>query len=191
MAKRDLLSVDWSSIPRPIDDGLADHLLDMEIPSIGLMATNDCIIDISKLVGIVVIYAYPRTGVPGASPIFNDWDTIPGARGCTPQSCSFRDYYEDLLKSGASYVFGLSTQDSLYQKEAVKRLHLPFDILSDKNLAFSRALKLPTFGTNEITLLKRITLIIKDGVINKVFYPVFPPDKNAEDVIAYLENNIK
>ncbi|HEY5379150.1 MAG TPA: peroxiredoxin, partial [Pseudolabrys sp.] len=133
-----------------------------------------------------VVYVYPRTGVPGVdSP--PGWDQIPGARGCTPQSCSFRDHFGELKRLGAAQLYGLSTQDSTYQKEAANRLHLPFAILSDEKLALTRALKLPTFTTSGMTLLKRMALVIDDGIITKTFYPVFPPDKNAEEVIAWLQ----
>src|ERR1700730_18044921 len=119
-------------------------------------------------------------------PPTNGWDAIPGARGCTVQSCSFRDHSADLKNAGVAHLFGLSTQDTDYQREAVERLHLPFPLLSDLNLALVRAIRLPTFKVAGVTLLKRIVLIIDDGVIAKVFYPVFPPDKSADEVIAWL-----
>jgi len=132
-----------------------------------------------------VVYIYPRTGVPGqASP--QGWDQIPGARGCTPQSCAFRDHFAELKRLGVAHLYGLSTQDSDYQSEAVERLHLPFPLLSDQNLELTRALDLPTFTVAGMTLLKRMAWVIDDGAITKVFYPVFPPDKNAEEVIAWL-----
>jgi peroxiredoxin len=115
------------------------------------------------------------------------WDDIPGARGCTPQSCSFRDHFAELKALGVGQVFGLSTQDTDYQREAAERLHLPFPIVSDAELKFSRALKLPTFVAAGQTLLKRMALVIDDGVITKVFYPVFPPDQSAAEVIAWLK----
>ncbi len=133
-----------------------------------------------------MVYVYPRTGVPGvdAPP---GWDEIPGARGCTPQSCGFRDHYKELKASGVAQLFGLSTQDTAYQQEAASRLHLPFAILSDERLTLTKALNLPTFTTSGMTLLKRMALVIDDGVIAKVFYPVFPPDKNAAEVVAWLK----
>jgi peroxiredoxin len=132
-----------------------------------------------------VIYIYPRTGRPDQEAP-TGWNEIPGARGCTPQSCAFRDHYEELRRAGAAQVFGLSTQDTAYQREAVERLHLPFELLSDEKLAFARALRLPTFEVDGMKLIKRITLIARDGAIVKVFYPVFPPDRNATDVLAWL-----
>ena len=140
----------------------------------------------AKLAGRTVIYIYPRTGVPGVDPP-DGWDAIPGARGCTPQSCSFRDHFAELKSLGVARVFGLSTQDTAYQQEAVKRLHLPFPILSDEKLALTKALKLPTFSAAGMTLLKRMALVIDDGIITKAFYPVFPPDQSAAQVIAWLQ----
>jgi peroxiredoxin len=133
-----------------------------------------------------VVYIYPRTGVPGQA-LPTGWDAIPGARGCTPQSCSFRDRFGELKRLGVAQLFGLSAQDTAYQQEAARRLHLPFPILSDEKLAFTRALRLPTFSVDGMTLIKRMALVIDDGTITKVFYPVFPPDKNAEEVIAWLQ----
>lgn len=184
---RDLINVDWSEIPCPIDDGMADHLHGIIIPSVELIATDGKTVNLSKMLGITIIYAYPRIGVPGVPPLFTNWDQIPGARGCTPQSCAFRDHFLELQSLGVSHVFGLSVQDTNYQKEAVERLHLPFTLLSDVNFALTKSLKLPTFGKGNIELLKRITLVIKDGIVVKVFYPVFPPDKNAEEVINWLK----
>ena len=135
-----------------------------------------------------MVYIYPRTGVPGVE-LPPGWDEIPGARGCTPQSCGFRDHFAELKRLGVAQLYGLSTQDTAYQQEAASRLHLPFAILSDEKLALTRALKLPTFVTSGMTLLKRMALVIDDGVISKVFYPVFPPDKNAADVVAWLRSS--
>ncbi|HET7021151.1 MAG TPA: peroxiredoxin [Xanthobacteraceae bacterium] len=171
----------------PQDDGAARHLVGMRLPSLALAATDGSQVDLSKLSGRTVIYVYPRTGVPG-QPLPEGWNDIPGARGCTPQSCGFRDHFGELKRLGVARVFGLSTQDSAYQREVVERLHLPFPVLSDERLALTNALDLPTFTTSGMTLLKRMALIIDDGVISKVFYPVFPPDKNAEEVIAWLRN---
>jgi peroxiredoxin len=133
-----------------------------------------------------IVFAYPRTGVPGEDPLVADWDAIPGARGCTPESCAFRDLHSDLLAAGAGAVFGLSTQDSEYQREAAARLGLPYRLLSDADLDLTKALRLPTFGAAGQTLMKRFTLIISDGSIEHVFYPVFPPDKHAEEVLSWL-----
>jgi peroxiredoxin len=143
-------------------------------------------VNLSKLKGRTVVYIYPRTGVPGVDTL-PGWDEIPGARGCTPQSCSFRDHFGELKRFRIAHLFGLSTQDTAYQKEAATRLHLPFAILSDEKLSLTKALNLPTFTTSGMTLLKRMAWVIDNGVIAKVFYPVFPPDKNAEDVMAWLQ----
>src|SRR4029077_6270660 len=143
-------------------------------------------VNLSKLQGRTVVYIYPRTGVPGVDPP-EGWDQIPGARGCTPPSCSFRDHFGELTQLGVAQLYGLSTQDTAYQREAATRLHLPFPILSDEKLAVDKTLKLPTFSAAGMTLLKRMALVIDDGAITKAFYPVFPPDKNAEEVIAWLQ----
>jgi len=157
----------------------------MKIPSLALAATDGSRVDLSKLAGRTVVYIYPRTGVPG-QPLPDGWNEIPGARGCTPQSCAFRDHFAELKQLGVTYLYGLSTQDSAYQSEAAQRLHLPFPILSDAKLELAGALTLPTFSVTGMILLKRMALVIDNGVITKVFYPVFPPDKNAEEVIAWL-----
>ena len=157
------------------------------LPSLDLPATDGSRIDLSALPGVVVVYAYPRTSPPGAPPI-EGWDMIPGARGCTPQSCAFRDHYADLKAAGADFLFGLSTQDTDFQSEAASRLHLPFPLLSDAKLDLTRALGLPTFEAGGMVLLQRITLILRDGIIAHVMSPVPEPARNAEDVIAYLSN---
>ena len=144
-------------------------------------------VDLSGLKGRVVLFAYPRTGKPGEIAPVDDWDMIPGARGCTPHTCAFRDLYKDLTAAGARHVFGLSTQDTAYQREMVERLHVPFPILSDSELALTRALKLPTLEVAGLTLIKRLALVIDDARIVQVFYPVFPPDRNAADVLAWLQ----
>jgi peroxiredoxin len=135
--------------------------------------------------GRTVVYIYPRTGRPGI-PNPDGWDMIPGARGCTPQSCAFRDHFAELRQFGVDQLYGLSTQDSAYQREAAGRLHLPFPLLSDERLAFAHALGLPTFEVDGMTLLKRCTLVVDDNRVAHVFYPVFPPDRNASEVIAWL-----
>jgi peroxiredoxin len=175
-------------IPAPQDDGAARHLTGLKMPDVALPATDGTYVNLSKLAGRTVLYVYPRTGVPGvdAPP---GWDDIPGARGCTPQSCSFRDHFADLKALGVAHLHGLSTQNTGYQREAAERLHLPFSILSDAALKLGRAMKLPTFTTSGMTLFKRMALVIDDGTIVKVFYPVFPPDKNAEEVVAWLRAN--
>jgi peroxiredoxin len=179
---------DWSTIPAPTDDGGARHLTGIRLPSIALKATDGSDVDLSKLRGRVVVYTYPRTGRPGV-PNPEGWDLIPGARGCTPQTCAFRDHFAELNALGVEHLFGLSTQDPAYQKEVAERLHLPFPILSDEHFKLTEALRLPTFETHGMTLLKRLTLVLKDGLIEHVFYPVFPPDRNAGDVIAWLKAN--
>jgi peroxiredoxin len=176
-----------ASLPVPQDDGGARHLTGMRLPSIRLAATDGPHVDLSQLAGRTLVYIYPRTGVPGV-PSPDGWDAIPGARGCTPQSCSFRDHFAELKRLGVAHLFGLSTQDTGYQREAADRLHLPFPVLSDARLELARAARLPTFAAGGMTLLKRMALVIDDGVVTKVFYPVFPPDKNAEEVIAWLRS---
>ncbi len=172
-------------IPVPQDDGAARHLTGMKLPDLALPATGGGAVNLALLPGRTVLYIYPRTGVPGVD-LPPGWDDIPGARGCTPQSCGFRDHSTELKALGVSHLFGLSTQDTDYQREAAERLHLPFAILSDSKLAFARALDLPIFSVAGMTLLKRMALVIDDGIIDKVFYPVFPPDENAADVVAWL-----
>ncbi len=174
-----------ANIPVPQDDGAARHLAGMALPDLALPATRSGAFNLSTLAGRTVLYIYPRTGVPGVD-LPPGWDEIPGARGCTPQSCSFRDHFDELKGLGVGQVFGLSTQDTDYQREAAERLHLPFPILSDAELKFTRALKLPTFTVAGMTLLKRMAFVIDDGVITEVFYPVFPPDKSAAEVVAWL-----
>jgi peroxiredoxin len=174
------------NIPAPQDDGAARHLTGLPLPDIALLGTDGARVNLSALEGRTIVYIYPRTGVPGQA-LPEGWDAIPGARGCTPQSCAFRDHFAELKRLGVAQLFGLSTQDTAYQKEAATRLHLPFAILSDETLAFTKALNLPTFTTSGMILLKRMALVIDDGLITKVFYPVFPPDKNAEEVIAWLQ----
>jgi len=172
-------------LPVPRDDGRAQHLVGLTLPALVLAATDGSSVDLSQLAGRTVIYIYPRTGRPG-EPLPDGWDAIPGARGCTPQSCGFRDHFAELKQLGVARVFGLSTQDSDYQREAAERLHLPFPLLSDREFRFTRALDLPTFEVAGMTLLKRMTLVIDDRTIVKVFYPVFPPDKSADEVVAWL-----
>jgi peroxiredoxin len=184
-----LLEVDWSKIPAPPDDGAARHLEGMTVPDVALPATDGTQVSLAKLAGRVVVFAYPRTGVPGQISLVDDWDMIPGARGCTPQTCAFRDLHKVMVAAGAARVFGLSTQDTAYQREAAERLHLPFPLLSDEKLALAKALRLPTMQVAGQTLIKRMAMVIDDGTIGRVFYPVFPPDRNAGDVLAWLERN--
>jgi peroxiredoxin len=172
-------------LPVPQDDGAARHLTGAALPDIALPATDGAVVNLSRLMGRTVAYIYPRTGRPG-QPLPHGWDAIPGARGCTPQSCGFRDHFAELKRLGIAQLFGLSTQTTDYQHEAVERLHLPFAILSDAGLTLTRALNLPTFAVDGMTLIKRMSWVIDDGLITKVFYPVFPPDKSAEEVAAWL-----
>jgi peroxiredoxin len=176
------------NIPAPQDDGGARHLIGMALPDLVLLATSGPAANLAKLGGRSVVYIYPRTGVPGV-PNPDGWDDIPGARGCTPQSCSFRDHADELKVLGVGRLFGLSTQDTAYQREAAERLHLPFPLLSDEKLQLTGTMKLPTFVAGGMTLLKRMAWVIDEGKITKVFYPVFPPDRNAADVIAWLKSS--
>lgn len=180
-----LFEVDWSTIPAPENDGAAAHLEGLRCPSITLPATDGRAVDLSALDGRVVVYAYPMTGRPGIA-LPEGWDMIPGARGCTPQSCAFRDHFAELSALGVDHLFGLSTQTTEYQREAAERLHLPFALLSDACLELAHALRLPVFEVEGKTLLKRMTLVIADHRIVKTFYPVFPPDRAASDVVAWL-----
>jgi peroxiredoxin len=188
MSQPNLLDVDWSKIPAPADDGAAKHLVGMTIPPLDLLATDDTSVTLSTLPGRTVVFGYPRTGEPGKIGLVDDWDMIPGARGCTPQTCAFRDLFAELKAAGAAHVFGLSTQDNAYQTEMASRLHLPFPVLSDEKLLLTRALKLPTMQVAGLTLIKRLALIVDDGRIAHVFYPVFPPDRNAGDVLEWLKH---
>jgi peroxiredoxin len=174
-------------LPVPEDDGAADHLDGAALPPLALPATDGTRVRLDALAGVSVVFAYPRTGRPGEESPGGDaaWNAIPGARGCTPEACSFRDERAAFAAKGAR-VFGLSTQDSDYQREAVERLHLPYPLLSDADLELARALRLPTFDVDGMTLLKRLTLIVRDGVIHDHVYPVFPPNRGAELALARL-----
>jgi peroxiredoxin len=177
-----------ANLPRPKDDGAAAHLVGMPMPSISLRATSGKMVDLSNLPGPrTVIYLYPRTGVPGV-PVPEKWDATPGARGCTPQTCGFREHYQEFLSQKAT-IFGASTQTTEYQRELANRLHLPFQILSDEKFELCNVLRLPTFEFEGVKLVKRLTLVIRDGRIEHVFYPVFPPDESAAQVIRWLSDN--
>ena len=171
-------------LPVPADDRACDHLPGTRLPAIALPATDGSIIDLSTLPGRSIVYVYPRTGRPD-QPLPTGWDAIPGARGCTPQSCAYRDLAAEFAALGAR-VFGLSAQETAYQKEAAERLHLPFPLLSDESLVFAAALGLPTFEVDGMTLIRRLTLAVTHGVIDAVFNPVFPPDADAANVAAWL-----
>ncbi|UNO41763.1 MerR family transcriptional regulator [Streptomyces sp. MST-110588] len=178
-----------AGLPVPEDDGAAAHLPGMKVPPLELRGTADTAVRLDALgTGRTVIYVYPLTGRPGAD-LPDGWDSIPGARGCTPEACGFRDHHRDLLAAGAHGVFGLSSQDTDYQREVVQRLHLPFQMLSDPERSLAQALGLPTFVTGGLTLYKRLTLIVRDGVIEHVFYPVFPPNEHAAQVLTWLRDN--
>ncbi|MBU3574425.1 peroxiredoxin [Polynucleobacter sp. UK-Mo-2m-Kol15] len=176
-----------NDLPVPQDDGAADHLVGMALPAISLSATTSIQFPLSKVKGRLVIYCYPMTGQPNVA-LPDGWDQIPGARGCTPQSCAFRDHYQELRSLGAEVV-GLSVQSTEYQQEMADRLHLPFPVLSDDSYLLQRALQLPTFVAAGMTLLKRLTLIVNNGVIEVVHYPIFPSDSDPEWVVNYLKNN--
>lgn len=171
-------------LPIPLDDGAAAHLQGLVLPSVRLSAPDGSLIDLASLRGRQVIYIYPMTGRPGV-PLPDGWDAIPGARGCTPQSCAFRDLHAELAALGAG-VFGLSAQDSDDQREAHARLHLSFPLLSDSTLRLKAVLRLPTFVADGRELYRRLTLVTDNAQIVKVFYPVFPPDRNARDVLDWL-----
>ncbi len=173
------------NLPRPVDDGAAVHLMGMRLPSLSLRATNGKAVDLSKISGLVAVYGYPMTGRPNV-PLPDGWNDIPGARGCTPQTCGYRDNYAVLQDMGVE-VFGLSVQSTEYQQEMADRLHLPFQVLSDSDYQFTKVLNLPTFDVAGMTLLKRLTLIAKDAVIIAVHYPIFPSDSDASWVLNYLE----
>ena len=180
-----LMDVDWSRLPRPEDDGAARHLPGSRVPAVALPATDRSSVALGELPRRSVVYVYPMTGRPGVA-LPDGWDEIPGARGCTPQTCAFRDHHGELVAAGADRVFGLSTQDTDYQREAAQRLHLPFPLLSDAALRLTTAWRLPVMLVDGATLLKRMALIIEDGVVAHVFYPVFPPDQNAAEVLGWL-----
>ncbi len=174
-------------LPVPIDDGACEHLQGTAFPKIELPSTSGESISLTSIMNFV-LYIYPMTGRPN-TPLPDGWDSIPGARGCTPQSCGFRDHYSELTHLKVS-VFGLSTQSTKYQTEAKQRLHLPFDLLSDFNFKLKEMLSLPTFEADGNELYKRITIIVKNNIIEKVFYPIFPPNLNAEEVVQWLQENI-
>ncbi len=175
-----------ADLPVPQDDGACDHLSGLKMPDLPLVSTQGGAINLARLNGLAAIYVYPKTGRPDV-PLPEGWDAIPGARGCTPQSCSFRDQYQQIQDLDCN-VFGLSTQAKEYQTEAVERLGLPFALLSDESLHLARALSLPTFDVDGMTLLRRVTMICENGIITKVFYPVFPPDQNVNQVLEWLNN---
>ncbi|WP_424975439.1 peroxiredoxin [Dinoroseobacter sp. S124A] len=177
--------IDWSELPTPEDDGAASHLTGRAMPALRLRATDGTDVALDGLRGVSVLYLYPMTGTPGVA-LPEGWNEIPGARGCTPQSCAYRDRFAELQAAGADHVYGISTQSPDDQVAAAERLHLPFALLSDADLALAHALKLPLFETSAGPHHKRMTLILRDGVIAEVFYPVFPPDADAGRVMDWL-----
>lgn len=176
-------NMETTPVQRP-DERLTRHLPGMKMPDVALPATDGTMVSLADS-GLTVIYAYPRTSPPDGGAI-EGWDGIPGARGCTPQSCAFRDHYAELRALGVQRLYGLSTQSTEYQQEVVNRLHLPFPLLSDDRLSLSRALKLPLFEAGGMTLIRRLTLIIDDGKVDYVFFPILHPEQNASDVAAWL-----
>jgi peroxiredoxin len=184
LARSDDIHTIPDDLPAPEDDGAADHLLDAAVPPVALTATTGDVIRVDELPGRTVLFAYPRTGRPDEE-LPPGWNAIPGARGCTPEACGFRDAHDQFTELGVR-VLALSTQEPGYQREMAERLRLPFAVLSDERLELTRALGLPTFETSGWTLLKRLTLVIDDGRVSHVFYPVFPPDAHAGEVLAWL-----
>ena len=182
------LSIMPSDLPVPENDGACRHLLNTSIPSLSLANQDGNLLKLKRKDTFrIILYCFPMTGHPGKS-LPNGWDNIPGARGCTPQTCSFRDHYDDLIKLNALPI-GLSTQSVEDLKEMTNRLKIPYDVVSDTNLNFVNLMKLPTFKVDEKVFIKRLTLIIIDSIIKKVFYPIFPPDLHIKDVINWLKNN--
>ena len=173
------------NLPVPLDDGGADHLVGLTLPPLSLAGTDGSTVDLGALTGLCILYFYPRTGRPD-EPLPEGWDMVPGARGCTPQTCAFRDHFADLQVLGVCAVYGISTQTTAYQAEAATRLHLPFALLSDEDRKLADALRLPMMDVADMVLNRRLTLVVEGGRIVKVFYPIFPPDRNAGDVIAAL-----
>lgn len=176
-------------LPEPDDDGAAVHLPSTTVPSVILSATDGTMVDLSEVSGRTIVYCYPKTGRPDKDVIPDDWEEIPGARGCTPEACGFRDHYQELRNQGVTEVYGLSLQSRDYQREARDRLDLPFELLSDSELTFTNRLHLPMFAVTGEQFLKRLTLVLLDGRVEHVFYPVFPPDEHAVEVVHWLETH--
>jgi peroxiredoxin len=175
-------------LPVPEDDGAADHLTGIEMPSVRLPATDGSIIALGNLPArCSLLFCYPRMARPGEPPFTADWDRIPGARGCTPEACGFRDHHLAFRAEGAA-VFGISTQTRAEQREAAARLRLSYPLLSDEGLELGAALRLPTMTVEGVVLLQRLTMAVEDGVVRRVWYPVFPPDRHAEEVLAWLRS---
>ena len=187
MNQKNLEAVDWRMVPAPIDDGSANHLEGLSMPSVALPSTGGGQVNLGHLRGWSVLYFYPMTGRPDV-PLPDGWDDIPGARGCTPQSCAFRDLSQELADKGVSAVFGISTQNTEYQSEAADRLHLPFALLSDAELELTTSLCLPTMKVDGKLLIKRLTLVLHGTQVKRLFFPVFPPDRNAADVLKFMKS---
>jgi peroxiredoxin len=188
------VSADFSQLPAdlptPEDDGGADHLPGSSLPELALRSTQGGLLDLAQsAAGLLVAYVYPRTGVPG-QPLPDGWDDIPGARGCTPQSCSYRDSVAEFASLGAE-IIGISAQSHAEQLEFAQREHIPFPLLSDSDLRLAEHLRLPTFEAGDMTLYKRLTFVAEAGEVVKIFYPVFPPDRNAGEVLAWLRGREK
>ncbi len=176
------------NLPIPVDDGQAAHLPGALIPAVALRSTNNDLARLNQIRGRSVLFVYVRTKLPGQTALYDYWDTIPGARGCTVESCGFRDNYLQFLKMDTR-IFGMSGESVAVLKQAVQKLDLPFPLLSDLKFELAMSMRLPMFELNEHTFLKRLTMIINDGVVERVFYPVFPPDTHAEEVLAWLRGN--
>lgn len=174
-------------LPVPEDDGAADHLPGMKMPEVSLLATDGTTVGLQDLPPRTVIYIYPLTGRPDEDVIPDGWEDVPGARGCTPESRGFRSHYDELRDNGVGEVFGLSTQSTEYQREARDRLDLPFELLSDAKWKLANDLDLPTFTIEGDDYLKRLTLVVTSGRIEHVFYPIFPPDEHANDVLKWVQ----
>jgi peroxiredoxin len=191
MARSDDLYSLPADIPVPVDDGACDHLPGLELPAVALPSTGGGTVSLDAVEAEwLVVYCYPRTGLPDRDPSggLAAWDSIPGVRGCTPQACSYRDLHGELARLGAR-VFGVSTQDTEYQREASARLRLPYELLSDARLELTRALRLPTFTIAGHMVIRRLTLIARRGRIETCFYPVFPPDADADNVLRFLRDS--
>ena len=185
MSERNLYELP-KDLPVPVDDGAADHLPGTRLPDVALPSTDGHNVRLDTAGSPwLIVYAYPKTGRPGEPELTPDWDQIPGARGCTPESCGFRDHHTELRKLGAE-VYGLSTQSTEDQRELAERIGLPFPVLSDSDLRLTKALNLPTFDVAGRVLTKRLTIAARGGVIEHVWYPVFPPDTHAGEVVSWL-----
>ena len=187
MNQKGLEDVDWSALPAPMDDGSTNHLNGMSMPNLALPSTCGGNVNLRNLRGWSVLYFYPMTGRLNR-PLPDGWNDIPGARGCTPQSCAFRDLSQELAEKGVTDIFGISTQSTEYQWEAADRLLLPFALLSDAELRLTTALRLPTMEVESMLLIRRLTLVLHDTQVRREFFPVFPPDRNAADVLRFMES---